>query len=316
MNIQEAKQIKIADYLQSLGHRPVKQQGANLWYKSPLRNESEASFKVNTTMNSWFDFGVGKGGNIITLASYLYASDSLPYLLDKLEKQALHVRPTDFSFIQQASEPSFERLEVRELNHPALLRYLSERKINLHIARKECVELHFSHGGKSYFAIGFKNKSGGYEVRNLFFKGCMSPKDITHIRQQGEPRYTCYVFEGMMDYLSFLSLRLWKFPSCPSLKAQDYVILNSTSNVDKAVDALYGYERISCLLDNDDAGRKATLDIENALGYRVRDASHLYCEYKDLNDYLCGVKSKQSVHQVQPVKQTVPPRKRGAALGI
>lgn len=316
MNIQEAKQIKIADYLQSLGHCPVKQQGANLWYKSPLRNESEASFKVNTTMNSWFDFGVGKGGNIITLASYLYASDSLPYLLDKLEKQALHVRPTDFSFIQQASEPSFERLEVRELNHPALLRYLSERKINLHIARKECVELHFSHGGKSYFTIGFKNKSGGYEVRNLFFKGCMSPKDITHIRQQGEPRYTCYVFEGMMDYLSFLSLRLWKFPSCPSLEAQDYVVLNSTSNVDKAVDALYGYERISCLLDNDDAGRKATLAIENALGYRVRDASHLYCEYKDLNDYLCGVKSKQSVHQVQPVKRTVPSRKKGAALGM
>ena len=82
MNIQEAKQIKIADYLQSLGHRPVKQQGANLWYKSPLRNESEASFKVNTTMNSWFDFGMGKGGNIITLVSYLYASDNLPYLLE------------------------------------------------------------------------------------------------------------------------------------------------------------------------------------------------------------------------------------------
>lgn len=137
--------------------------------------------------------------------------------------------------------------------------------------------------GKNYFAIGFKNKSGGYEVRNRFFKGCMSPKDITHIRQQGEPRYTCYVFEGMMDYLSFLSLRLWKFPSCPSLEAQDYVVLNSTSNVDKAVDTLCGYERISCLLDNDDAGRKATLAIETALGYRVRDASHLYCEYKDLN---------------------------------
>ena len=112
-------------------------------------------------MNSWFDFGMGKGGNIITLASYLYASDSLPYLLDKIEKQAPHVRPTDFSFPQQASEPSFERLEVRELNHPALLRYLSERNIDLCIARKECVELHFSHNGKNYFAIGLKNKSGG-----------------------------------------------------------------------------------------------------------------------------------------------------------
>ncbi len=207
-------------------------------------------------------------------------------------------------------------MEVRELNHPALLRYLSERNIDLRIARKECVELHFSHDGKNYFAIGFKNKSGGYEVRNRFFKGCMSPKDITHIRHQGEPRYACYVFEGMMDYLSFLSLRLEKFPACPSLDAQDYVILNSTSNVDKAIDALHGYERISCLLDNDEAGRKATHAIETALGYRVRDASHLYSEYNDLNDYLCRVKSKQSVHQVQPVKRTVPPRKRGAALGM
>lgn len=316
MNIQEAKQIKIADYLQSLGHRPVKQQGANLWYKSPLRNESEASFKVNTAINSWFDFGMGRGGNIIDLAAHLYASANLPYLLDKIEKQAPYVHPTDSSFTQQATKPSFEGLEVMELYHPALLRYLNERKINPHIARKECVELHFSNNGKRYFAIGFKNKSGGYEIRNQFFKGCISPKDITHIRQQGEARSTCYVFEGMMDYLSFLTIRVKRFPTYPSLEAQDYVILNSTSNVDKAIDVLHDYERISCLLDNDDAGRKATVVIENALGYRVRDASYLYSEYNDLNDYLCGAKSKQSVHQVQPVKRTVPPRKRGAALGM
>ena len=103
MNIQEAKQIKIADYLQSLGHRPVKQQSANLWYKSPFRNESEASFKVNTAINSWFDFGMGRGGNIIDLAAHLYASDSLPYLLDKIEKQAPHVRPANISFSLQAT---------------------------------------------------------------------------------------------------------------------------------------------------------------------------------------------------------------------
>ena len=48
MDIQTAKQIRIADYLYSLGYSPVKQQGINLWYKSPLREETEASFKVNT----------------------------------------------------------------------------------------------------------------------------------------------------------------------------------------------------------------------------------------------------------------------------
>ena len=74
MNIQEVKNIRIADYLQSLGYTPVKQQGNSLWYKSPLREEKDASFKVNTELNKWYDFGLGKGGNIIALAEELYAT--------------------------------------------------------------------------------------------------------------------------------------------------------------------------------------------------------------------------------------------------
>ena len=208
MNIQEAKQIRIADYLQSLGYTPVKQQGSSLWYKSPLREEKDASFKVNTDRNLWFDYGLGKGGNIIALAEELYASDYMPYLLNKIAERVPHIRPVSFSFRQQASEPSFQQLEVRELTHPALLNYLQERGINTALARSECKELHFIHNGKPYFAIGFPNVAGGFEVRNRFFKGCIAPKDISHIRQQGEPREKCLVFEGMMDYMSFVTLRM------------------------------------------------------------------------------------------------------------
>lgn len=107
MNIQEAKQIKIADYLQSLGYSPVKQQGNCLWYKSPFRQETEASFKVNTDRNLWFDYGLGRGGNIIALAGVLYASDHVPYLLGKIAEQAPHIRPISFSFRQQASGTEF-----------------------------------------------------------------------------------------------------------------------------------------------------------------------------------------------------------------
>ena len=134
MNIQEAKQIRIADYLQSLGYTPVKQQGNSLWYKSPFRQETEASFKVNTELNQWSDYGLGRGGNIIALAEELYASDYVPYLLNKIAEQAPHIRPVSFSFRQQASEPSFQQLEVRELTHPALLRYLQERGIDTDLA--------------------------------------------------------------------------------------------------------------------------------------------------------------------------------------
>ena len=91
MTIQEVKQIKIADYLQSLGYTPIKRQGNSLWYKSPLRKETEASFKVNTELNQWYDFGIGRGGNIIALASELYRSDNVPYLLERIAKQTPHL---------------------------------------------------------------------------------------------------------------------------------------------------------------------------------------------------------------------------------
>ena len=317
MTIEESKNIKLADYLHSLGYNPIKQQGNSLWYKSPLREEQEPSFKVNTDRNLWYDFGAGKGGNIIALAQELYASDSLPYLLNRIAEQTPHVRPVSFSFRQRRTEPSFQHLEVRELSHPALLRYLQGRGIKLELAKRECKELHFTNNGKPFFAIGFPNMAGGYEVRNSFFKGCIAPKDITHIRQQGEPREKCLVFEGFMDYLSFLTLRMKNCPTMSDLDRQDYVILNSTSNVSKAIDVLYPYERIHCMLDNDKAGYEATRAIALEYSYHVRDFSHNYRGYSDLNDYLCGRKQEQKniASQVQEIGQhAAPKQKRGRGI--
>jgi len=62
---------------------------------------------VNTDRNLWYDFGAGKGGNIIALAKELYCSDSLPYLLNRIAEQTPHIRPVSFSFPQRRKEPSF-----------------------------------------------------------------------------------------------------------------------------------------------------------------------------------------------------------------
>ena len=255
---------------------------------------------------------LGKGGNIIALAEELYASDYVPYLLNKIAERVPHIRPVSFSFRQQASEPSFQHLEVGELTHPALLRYLQERGININLARLECKELHFIHNGKPYFAIGFPNVAGGYEVRNRFFKGCIAPKDISYIRQQGEQQEKCLVFEGMMDYLSFLTLRMKNCPTMPNLDGQDYVVLNSVANVSKAMDVLHGYERIHCLLDNDEAGRNAYLELAREFSGRIRDFSDNYNGHKDLNDYLCG--KWQNVTVNPPPRTIVKPKKKGLGL--
>ena len=290
MNIKKIKQIKLQDFLASMGCKPVKQYGVNLMYLSPLRTEKHASFKVNTEINQWYDFGIGRGGNIIALAELLYNSSDVSYLIHQIERNA----PSSVSDSLPTIKPitpqnSFEHLQVLPITHPALIKYLEERCIDIETARTVCKELHFDTRGKHYFGIGCPNIAGGYEIRNPFFKGCIAPKDISHFYAE-EPKNVCFVFEGFMDFLSFMTLRR---KENDRLKWQDYLVLNSVTNIHKAAKRLSRYDSVQCFLDNDEAGRNAYLQLSKELGKSVADASTLYNGFKDLNEYLCA-ESKHS----------------------
>lgn len=290
MNIKKIKQIKLQDFLASMGCKPVKQYGVNLMYLSPLRTEKHASFKINTEINQWYDFGIGRGGNIIALAELLYNSSDVSYLIHQIE----HNAPSSVSGSLPTVKPitlqnSFEHLQVLPITHPALIKYLEERCIDIETARTVCKELHFDTRGKHYFGIGCPNIAGGYEIRNPFFKGCIAPKDISHFYAE-EPKNVCFVFEGFMDLLSFMTLRR---KENDGLKRQDYLVLNSVSNIQKALERLSQYDSVRCFLDNDEAGRNAYLQLSKELGKPVTDASTLYNGFKDLNEYLCA-ESKHS----------------------
>ena len=290
MNIKEIKQIKLQDFLTAMGCKPVKQYGVNLMYLSPFRTEKHASFKINTELNLWYDFGISRGGNIIDLVELLYNSSDVSYLIHQIERNALGCVSVSLPTVKpNAPQNSFENLQVLSITHPALINYLGERCIGIETARTVCKELHFDTRGKHYFGIGFPNIAGGYEIRNPFFKGCIAPKDISHFYAE-EPKKVCFVFEGFMDLLSFMTLRR---KENDGLKRQDYLVLNSVSNVLKALERLSQYDSVRCFLDNDDAGRNAYLQLSKELGKSVTDASTLYNGFKDLNEYLCA-ESKHS----------------------
>jgi len=64
MNAKQLKEsIRIKDFLAYNGYKPIKDNGIDLLYLSPLRIEKTASFKVNDNLNFWFDFGLATGGN-------------------------------------------------------------------------------------------------------------------------------------------------------------------------------------------------------------------------------------------------------------
>lgn len=272
MTIQEIKAISISSFLSSKGYEPVNKKGYKWWYLSPLHTEQTASFKVDLNKNVWYDFGLGKGGNIIDLAMELYQTHNISEVLHMMGRSII-LPTTPIQSTCPQKDTSFEDIYVKELEHPALLNYLLERGIDSITAKSLCVEIHYKSDGKRYFAIGFRNDSGGYELRNLYFKGCIAPKAITTIRN---PETACHVFEEFMDYLSYLAL----YGKC------DAVVLNSIVNIPSALPILNKYSLVCCHLDNDKAGRMATKQIMEALENKCTDASNEYGAYKDLNEYL------------------------------
>lgn len=97
MNIQEAKNIRLVDFLAGFGHEPVIQRGNSVWYKSPFRTEKEASFKVDLHKELWYDFGLGKGGDIITLAKEIYRTQDVSRVLRCIEDKRTVLKPATVS---------------------------------------------------------------------------------------------------------------------------------------------------------------------------------------------------------------------------
>ncbi|MBW4725819.1 toprim domain-containing protein [Prevotella nigrescens] len=275
MDARQMREIPIADFLNAMGIHPTKQKGNALWYSAPYRMERRPSFKVDINRNVWFDFGIGKGGDIFDLAGEFIGSGDFLLRAAFIAKSGTCPLPV----LKQPQknrerEPAFEDIWVRPLQDTRLLDYLEERGINAHVAIPNCEEVRYRVHGKRYYAIGFRNDAGGLELRNRFFKGCIPPKDIS-LKRNGSD--VCAVFEGFMDYFSAMQL---------GIIASDWLVLNSVSNVEKAVKVLQGYERIECYLDNDEAGQRAFQKLRDSFGDKVIDRSSLYADHKDLNDYL------------------------------
>ena len=226
----------------------------------------------------------------------------MSYLIHKIEHNVSSMVSASPEVVKpKQNSATFENLQALPLSHPALIRYLQDRCIDIEVAKSVCKEVHYEVNSKRYFAIGFPNSGGGYELRNPFFKGCIAPKDISHFYAD-EPKKTCFLFEGFIDFLSFMTLKRRENPRNTGLRQQDYLILNSVTNIHKTIERLSRYDSVQCFLDNDDAGRNAYLQLSKELGSSVVDASTLYNGFKDLNDYLCAEFKHSEKAEIKKIK--------------
>jgi DNA primase len=271
-------EISIKHHLTKMNIHPVKDYGYYGMYHCPFRSDRSASFKVDYRKNVWHDFGTNEGGTMIDLVMKM-ENCSFHEAAVKLEKEySFSFHRNTISEKIESEAPTISIQDSLPITHSKLIAWVQERKIDLDLANRYCREIHYRNRNKDYFSIGFGNDKGGYELSSPpDFKGCVSPKGITTVRSNSS---ICLVFEGFWDFLSYLALQKVE------KSKHNVAVLNSVTNIQKAMDFLKSHKEIFTYLDNDEAGQKATELIKSAC-VTVNNRSERYAGFKDLNDYLC-----------------------------
>ena len=305
------KRYSIVEYLEKKGIRPVRRTPAYAMYRSPLREETRPSFKVDTEKNPWIDYAEGRGGSIIDLCMRLEGCTLSEAICRLGQNASEYIVPSSSSPKRETSispkqtentmASGIRRLtSISDTLPPHLQEYLKkERCIDLEKATPFLKCISYEVRGRRHETIGFANSSGGYELRdNKIFKGTIAPKDITPIfEDRAQP--VC-LFEGFMDFLSFLSMKGEVTNQC--------LVMNSVSNVARSIHYLNkrNITSVRAFLDNDDAGRKAVQEFVNA-GFKVEDMAVYYRDFKDLNEYHVSrvrehEKSQNTSNKIKQVK--------------
>jgi hypothetical protein len=292
MNTAQAKKIPLLEILTRLGFQPVKtfKGGEELAFLSPFREEKEPSLFVNRQKNVWNDFG-DIGGNALDFVIRYQNTDVRGGLefLDQMFGRGIPALPVTIKTPKSVPLPKPEIFLLDSVmpfgtSANSLVTYITqERRIHPDIAAKYLKEVRYTNreNGKTYFAVGFENLSGGYEIRNPFFKSSLGAKDMSFVKGNGAGG-ELYIFEGFMDFLSKLTLE------SVSTFSADALILNSVSYAEKAIQFIHNKASNYILgyLDNDKAGVEVTEKLNSEFGSRFTDERSNYQVCKDLNEFL------------------------------
>lgn len=155
-DIDTMRQISLADFLARLGHEPVRRSGNELWYRAPYRNERTPSFRINVAKRLWYDFGLGRGGDIFTLAGeFVRSGDFMAQVRFIAETARMPLAAAEKPlYLSEPSEPTFEGVEAVPLLRSPLTDYLAERGILYAVASRHCCRLNYGVRGN----MGVKTK--------------------------------------------------------------------------------------------------------------------------------------------------------------
>jgi len=273
--------VNLYDVLTDLSGRGQRE-GRCFKFCSPFRDERSPSFAVYPQTNTWFDFGLGEGGDLVSFFRRFY---NCGYREALCEIEAYTVGgATDRGALQSNHSVSGERrtpprIKVKPHGAEEILKgmglpYTSES--GSFIMKK---------GSSEYLAFPCpsRHQPEGLECRLLSGNG---PKRITigkkSIWRLLVPTRYYLVTESIVDAIAGMCV----------IPAVSLISLNSVSNWEKGVEFLNrctrGDATVFLALDNDDPGRAASEKMCGKINdrCRVEDVTRMYKGHKDFYRYL------------------------------
>ena len=297
---QEKKQLHSISIIEIMAHygKRLDHTRSGLYF-SPFRDETNPSFHINESNNSWYDYGTGEGGSLFDFVCK-FAGISRGEVYDWLASFRHMVPESEYKaviapILQRPQHSS--KIVIDSASHTftrtKLVEYAASRAVSKEILEKYCEEVIYhveTAPDRQFFAIGFKNNSDGYVLRSSISKKC-SCSDITTLDPSGlmTDKTTgdkVLVFEGFMDFLSWMTDVKQLTPE------YDCCILNSVTNIGKALPWIMQHSNIAAFMDNDQAGKDTLQKIMESAQETadhdicVYDMSRLYEGYNDLNEKL------------------------------
>lgn len=287
-------------------------------YFSPFHDERTPSFHIDETLHKWFDHGnrvpcQKAGGDVFDLVMAIKAC-TFPEACEYLaglhpDLSVMH----DDEIIDISGRGFTSSLDHRTIDKvlPSFRAYnlkdyvQHERHIPLPLLNRYCREVHYTNyykNGTSFspYAIGFPNIDGEWALRwpsdNPKQGKLSTGQNYTVISPNGSfvnaetlkdkdyrPSKAVVIFEGFMDFLSWLA---WKGKSVP--ERADVVVLNSvTSNSTRALDYICRHSYVVNYIDTDETGNEYAKYFKDAID-RFNATSERKIEYHDNRKFFAG----------------------------
>lgn len=275
----KARSVDLFHYMTSLGYVPVRYNDRKASFLSPKRDEKHPSFEIDRRMNRWSDYGdAGAFGSPIDFIMWMKGCDELEAAKTLVNdiRISTHKAPSK----EKRQEKSIEVLnEWDEITNEALVDYCeNERKIPIYIVNRFCKQVLFQFSSSKYvkyFGVGWPNDNGGHSIRGLWFRGSTRPAGISTITK-GNTNETM-VFEGMMDFLSYMVLY--------GGLGHEIIVLNSLIFIPMITDYLKEKTHVHLWIDNDAAADEKAEYLKES-GVNIVDHRGEFMGYNDLNELL------------------------------